>query len=274
MEETMLCKISLSLKAGSYLFPRMKINPHSPYFIRISNEHRKWCRKMSRRPSLLNRAAKGVQHKINQFIPEKMHIVVTRAIKEIIRAVLFGAGFTTFWRKELNSIEEVEQHVIKRINIYSSSSAAEGAITGFGGFLSGLADFPLWLSLKMKLLFEIAYNYGADIHDYKERLYILYIFQLTFSSQKHRNTIFKTMEEWELKKENLPADIHAFDWRTFQLEYRDFIDLAKLIQLIPGIGAIAGAYVNHRYTKILGHNAMNAYRLRMPEFRQGKLSGE
>lgn len=252
----------------------MKINPHSLYFLKTSTEHRQWCRKMSRRPSLLNKAAKGVQHKINQLIPEKMHIVVTRAIKEITRTVLFGAGFTTFRRKKLDSFEEVEQHLINRINFYTKSSAAEGAITGFGGFLAGLADFPLWLSLKMKLLFEIAYNYGFDINDYKERLYILYIFQLTFSSQKHRNIIFSSMKDWEVKKENLPTDIHQFDWRTFQLEYRDFIDLAKLIQLVPGIGAIAGAYVNHRYTKKLGHNAMNAYRLRMGEFSQAKSLGE
>ena len=57
------------------------------------------------------------------------------------------------------------------------------------------------------------------------------------------------MEEWELKKENLPSDIHEYDWRTFQLEYRDYIDLAKLFQLIPGLGAVAGAYVNHKLTK-------------------------
>ena len=246
----------------------MKVDPGSLYFLKVQHEHRQWCSRMSRKPSLLNMAAKGVQHKLNQLIPEKMHIIITRTIKEITRAVLFGAGFTTFRRRKLETFEEVEKHVIRRIGIYSSSSAVEGAVTGFGGFLAGMADFPLWLSLKMKLLFEIAYNYGADIHDYKERLYILYIFQLTFSSQKHRNFIFKVMKDWELKKEALPADIHNFDWRTFQLEYRDYIDLAKLIQLIPGIGAIAGAYVNHRYTRILGHNAMNAYRLRMPEFRQ------
>lgn len=233
----------------------------------INIEHRKWCIKMSKRPSILNKAAKGIQHKINRIIPEKVHKVITKAIKEITRGVLFGAGFTTFKFLPPASFEEMEQLAQKKINFYSSSSAAEGAITGFGGFISGLADFPLWLTLKMKMLFEIANTYGIDVKDYKERLYILHIFQLTFSSQKHRNTIFKIMKDWELQKVHLPDDIHQFDWRTFQLEYRDFIDLAKLIQLIPGIGAVAGAYVNHKYTKRLGQNAMNAYRLRMSEFK-------
>jgi hypothetical protein len=53
-----------------------------------------------------------------------------------------------------------------------------------------------------------------------------------------------------------------FDWRTFQLEYRDYIDIAKLLQLVPFIGAPVGAYVNHRLTEKLGKAAMNAYRLR------------
>ncbi|MGK7390170.1 MAG: EcsC family protein [Candidatus Cyclobacteriaceae bacterium M2_1C_046] len=238
----------------------------SPYFYKTLYDHHEWRAKMSRKPTILNRAAKGVQHKINKIIPEKVHVVFTQTVKGLTRSVLFGAGFTTFKRKRIGSFEDAEKHVISRINFYSKSSAAEGAITGFGGFLYGLADFPLWLSLKMKLLFEIANAYGVDISDYKERLYILYIFQLTFSSQKHRNTIFETMKNWDQKKEELPSDIHEFDWRTFQLEYRDFIDLAKLIQLIPGVGAIAGAYVNHTYTKRLGRDAMNAYRLRREEF--------
>jgi len=132
----------------------------------------------------------------------------------------------------------------------------------FGGFVWGLADFPLWLTIKMKMLFEIASNSGYDVRDYRERIYILHIFQLTFSSQQHRNKIYKIIENWEIEKEQLPENFNEFDWRTFQLEYRDRIDLAKLLQLIPGIGAIVGAYVNHRFTNQLGQNAINAYRMR------------
>ena len=114
----------------------------------------------------------------------------------------------------------------------------------------------------MKMLYEIANYYGMDTKDYKERIYILHIFQLTFSSQAHRNEVYRIMQDWEKEKELLPEDIHQFDWRSFQLEYRDYIDLAKLFQLIPVVGAAVGAYVNHRLTNTLGTNAMNAYRLR------------
>ena len=243
------------------------------YFLKTLSEHRLWYSQMSKKPGIVNRITKGVQHKINKIIPEKIHQVITGAVKEITKGVLFGAGFTTFKKKSFTSFVEQEQYVLGRITFYSSSSAAEGAITGYGGFISSLADFPLWLTLKMKMLFEIANAYGLDINDYKERLYLLHIFQLTFSSQKYRNEVFNTMVHWELKKENLPSSHKEFDWRTFQLEYRDFIDLAKLIQLIPGIGAIAGAYINHTYTKKLGKNAMNAYRMRMAEFAEKKRLG-
>ena len=112
------------------------------------------------------------------------------------------------------------------------------------------------------MLFEIASIYGMDVSDLSERIYILHIFEITFSSQKNRNRVFKVMQSWD-KNKHLQDDIHEFDWRRFQLEYRDHIDLAKLLQLIPGFGAIIGAYVNLNLTKKLGRFAMNAYRMRL-----------
>ena len=222
-----------------------------------------WQHRMARPPGLVNRAVQGVQHKINNAIPEKVHQIFTKAIKEVTRGVIFGAGFTTKARSFEPDIRVMEARAEERIRFYSSSAAAEGAITGFGGFLWGVADFPLWLSLKMKMLFEIAAIYGIDMSNLQERIYILHIFEITFSSQKNRNRVLKKMKEWSMTKRQLPDDINEFDWRRFQLEYRDNIDLAKLLQLIPGVGAVVGAYVNHKLTKKLGNYAMNAYRMRI-----------
>ncbi|WP_238354552.1 EcsC family protein [Fulvivirga marina] len=36
------------------------------------------------------------------------------------------------------------------------------------------------------------------------------------------------MSGWKNQKVLLPGGIHQFDWRTFQLEYRDFFDITKL----------------------------------------------
>lgn len=222
-----------------------------------------WQKRMEAKPSVLNDVSKDIQVQLNRLIPEKVHKVITTAIEKMTRAVIFGAEFTTGKVRDHDSFEALEQHVRGRITFYRTTAAAEGAVTGFGGILLGLADFPLWLTLKMKMLFEIAANYGYDTKDYRERVYILHIFQLTFSSQRHRRVVFAAMRDWKKTCDELPEDISEFDWRSFQQEYRDYIDLAKLLQLVPGIGAVVGAYVNHRLTEKLGRAAMNAYRLRM-----------
>ena len=71
------------------------------------------------------------------------------------------------------------------------------------------------------------------------------------------------MENWDERSKELPADIHQFDWRNFQQEYRDYIDLAKMAQLVPVIGAPVGVLVNYRLIRKLGKTAMNAYRMRL-----------
>jgi uncharacterized protein (DUF697 family) len=221
-----------------------------------------WQQEMQKNPSITNRTVKGIQVRINNLIPEKVHQVFTKAIKEVTRAVLFGAGYTTSINHNIEDLINAEVKAKERIRFYSSSASAEGAITGFGGIIWGFADFPLWLSLKMKMLFEIAAIYGMDVSNLSERIYILHIFEITFSSQNNRNRVFKVMQSWDQNK-HLQEDIHQFDWRRFQLEYRDNIDLAKLLQLIPGFGAIIGAYVNLNLTRKLGKFAMNAYRMRL-----------
>jgi hypothetical protein len=53
-----------------------------------------------------------------------------------------------------------------------------------------------------------------------------------------------------------------FDWRRFQQEYRDYIDLAKMAQLLPVVGAPIGAIVNYRLLDRLGRTAIGAHRQR------------
>ena len=234
----------------------------------ILPELRAWQKQMNRSPSIVNTLSKKVQDKINTFIPEKVHNAITRAIKEMVRGVLFGAMHTSFKADRNIGIEQVEVRVQERIKFYKHTAAAEGGITGAGGIILAIADFPLLLTIKMKMLFDIASLYGFDVNDYKERLYILHIFQLAFSSQQQRQKVYLQMTSWEQKKHDLPSDINQFEWRTFQQEYRDYIDLAKLAQLIPGIGAVVGVVVNYRLLKKLGTTAMNAYRMRWMEKNQ------
>ena len=229
----------------------------------VHAELKAWQKRMQRKPSLMNRLSKGVQVKINSYIPEKVHKTLTTIIKQMIRSVLFGAKFTSRSPKPVVNISDTETDVLQMINQYKKTAAAEGGVTGAGGFLLALADFPILLGIKLKMLFDIASLYGFDVKDYRERLYILYIFQLAFSSQQHRRNVYQQIVDWDIQKEKLPEDIHQFDWRSFQQEYRDYIDLAKMAQLIPGIGAVVGVIVNYKLIQKLGDTAMNAYRMRL-----------
>jgi len=229
------------------------------YEKKAAEELKAWKKEMQRKQPFLGVLSRQLQTRINKAIPEKVHNVITAAIKQMTRGVFTGVEFITPAALENATLEERETKVNSRIKFYARTAAAEGAVTGAGGILLGLADFPLWLTVKMKMLFEIAALYGYNTGDLKERVYLLYIFQITFSSQGRRREIYSILKDWENQS---TEDLNNFDWRRFQQEYRDYIDIAKLLQLVPGIGAPVGAVVNLRLTNKLGAMAKNAYRLR------------
>lgn len=200
------------------------------------------------------------QQAVVRAVPERVHTVITEAMRRMTEAVIAGSGFTTASPEDRGSLESIEAQVRRRIGFYQNASAAEGAVTGAGGILMGLADLPLWLTLKMKMLFEIASLYGHDTAMQEERVFILTVFELVFSHPERRRHVLSVIGSWG--EGDAPRSIAEYDWRTFQQEYRDSIDLPKLLQLVPGIGAPVGAIVNHVLTKKLGRYAMNAYRIR------------
>ena len=221
-----------------------------------------WKHEMQRRPGLFAGISRRVQQRINRFIPEKVHQAITAAFKVVTKFLLRGADFLTSKPLADASLQEREEEARKQIERYKYAATAEGAITGAGGILLGLADLPLWLTIKIKMLSHIAAVYGHDTGDFRERLYIMYVLSLAFSSRRHRRKVFGILSDWDTYILTLPKEEDAFDWRTFQQEYRDFLDIAKLLQLVPGIGAAVGAVVNNRLTDKLGNMAMNAYRMR------------
>lgn len=231
-----------------------------PYLAIVEEELFQWRKKMIKKSTMLHRFSKKAQVKINDLIPEKAHQIVTESIKKMIQATLVGSEYTTRATYPVNiTLEEKEKLLAEKLNIYKRTAAAEGAGTGAGGILLSLADFPLLLTIKMKFLFEVAAIHGFDTKNYEERLFLLHIFQLAFSSDKHKQHTLNIIEQWEEKKQGLVE----VDWRVFQQEYRDYIDLVKLLQILPGIGAVIGAYANYNLLEHLGETAKNCYRVRL-----------
>jgi uncharacterized protein (DUF697 family) len=233
------------------------------YLTKIKLELYWWRKRQHQKGSAPSLWAKKIQDKINTWIPEKIHQTITNSIEMMIKGFILGAQKINKSPIPEGNWVWKEAFILQKIKSHRKTASIEGALTGAGGLWWGLADFPLLIGVKINLLIEIAQIYGMDLKDYKERLFILTLFQLAFCSPKHRVTILNRIEYWDDYAQHLPDDIDAFDWRLFQQEYRDYIDLAKLAQLIPVIGAAVGAVVNYRLMQQLGITAMHGYRIRL-----------
>src|SRR5665648_635508 len=228
----------------------------------------RWVRRLLKPPGLLERTSKVLQTKVNdKIIPKKVHAVITATVKGLVKSVVYGLDYIPktppLERLPLRQRDQSAEILIAK---YRKIAAAEGAGTGAGGFTLAIADFPALIVIKMKFLFELAHVYGFSTQDYTERLFLLYIFQLAFSSQEMRPELFKVILNWEKDLEKCPAKegyLQQINWEQFQREYRDAIDFRKTLQLIPGFGTVVGAWANYGLVNDLGTVGMNCYRLRI-----------
>lgn len=161
-------------------------------------------------------------------------------------------------------MQEQEELVGKRIEFYKNTAAVGGGITGAGGILLGFADFPILIGLELKMLFDICSMYGFNVKDYKERVYILHIFELA-SSHVHRRKVYLEMVDWDTKSEIFSGRYPPVRLAQFSAGIPQLHRPAKMAQLLPIIGAPVGFMVNSRLIKKLGKTAMNAYRMRLLE---------
>jgi hypothetical protein len=232
----------------------------SAYEATARQELADWRARLSEPPRPMDAATKHFQATVNRLIPERVHAVITKAIEGLTRGIVIGADWLTAEPLAGASLQEREQRIAAASEAWRIAAAAEGGVTGAGGFLAAAADFPALLALKFKLLVETAALYGHDAKDWRERLYILSVFQLAFSSGASRIEHLERLAAWDAAA--LPAGPEEFDWRRFQQEYRDHIDLAKLAQMLPVVGAPVGAIVNFSLMQKLAETAKGAYRMR------------
>ncbi|MEK4358184.1 EcsC family protein [Paenibacillus sp. FSL M7-1455] len=236
------------------------------YEDKIQRELAEWEQKMFKPPGWLEKTSKTIGNRINHWIPPKVHNIITTTIRSIVRTALFGAEYTPSRAVQRQpELEAADQEANALFALYQKIAVAEGAGTGAGGIVLGLVDFPAFIAIKMKFLFELAHVYGYDTKDFSERVFILKVFQMTFSGPENRARLLDSIKRWHLEKEQWHSDAEysrSMDWETFQIEYRDAIDFRKMLQMVPGIGAVAGAWANYAIFEDLREFAMNAYRLR------------
>jgi uncharacterized protein (DUF697 family) len=232
----------------------------------IRQELQQWEDGLYKTPGFFEKASKKVGDKINSYIPVKVQNTITSTVKAIVRTTLFGAEYTPK-REVQNSLtlRQADDQAREVISLYQKIAAAEGAGTGAGGILFSVVDFPALIAIKMKLLFELSHVYGYSTKTFSERIFILTLFQLTYAEKKKRRSILNFIKEWESEKQQWASDSEYYkqlNWESFQKDYRDAIDFRKMLQMVPGIGAVAGAWANYSIVEELGEFAMNGYRIR------------
>ncbi|RZJ02606.1 MAG: EcsC family protein, partial [Brevundimonas sp.] len=144
---------------------------------------------------------------------------------------------------------------------YRTTAGVEGGVAGAGGFVLAAADLPALMAIKVQMLGDVVGAYGWGGGTVRERLFVLHIFHLAFAGAKRRPEALAELERW-IAGADQPQAVADYDWRRFQIEYRDYIDLAKMAQLIPVVGAPIGAVVNWRLVDRLGETAIMACRMR------------
>lgn len=236
------------------------------YEHKVQRELFEWEHKMFKPPGWLEKTSKTMSSKINHMIPAKVHDIITATIRSIVKTALFGAEYTP--KRTIQAapvLEFCDQDAREVFAIYQKIAVAEGAGTGAGGIMLSAVDFPALIAIKMKFLFELAHVYGYNTKDFSERIFILTVFQMTYSGHENRAKLLELVKNWHIEKQKWSSEVHhtrTMDWETFQIEYRDSMDFRKLLQMVPGIGAVAGAWANYTILEELREFAMNAYRLR------------
>jgi hypothetical protein len=226
------------------------------YMTEVTKELNAWIAKIEKEEGVFGFLSKGVQAQMRKLMPQKAQDAITVAMKGFISAVMDGSGYISEFPDSKLSLAESDYLAQKRFSAYRNAALGEGAAAGAGGFIGGMADLPALLGIKIKFLFDCATAYGYDTSDPRERVFMLIVFQLAFSGRDNRLKALGAVKSWSVKSGE------KVDWEKLQIEYRDYLDIAKLLQLVPVIGAPVGAITNWRLMEQLKENAMNAYRMR------------
>ena len=76
---------------------------------------KKWKKKVTKKPFIIDKVSKNTQNKINSMLPDKYHEVMTLAIKNMTKMVLVGSNYTNIKPIKDMSLEERDKDILERI---------------------------------------------------------------------------------------------------------------------------------------------------------------
>lgn len=158
-------------------------------------------------------------------------------------------------------MKKMDRQTMLSTTINSSVAVLEGGVLGILGI--GLPDIPLFISVLIRTVNEIALNYGYNYDTVEEKTYLLYTISGALSKGEEQR-------EYNQKIDILGADIDSNVVTDIALEEKiretsdvlsDALLTTKFIQGIPIVGVIGGV-VNHSITNKVARYAKIKYKKR------------
>jgi hypothetical protein len=231
--------------------------------------------------SLMNATLSPVINKIQSKIPDKLKSVLDKAFYKGFQLVFEkGSPYIekTYNKEQIELEHDINNYAldkkfsskhIKRLDrqskqskmINTSFSVLEGGILGLLGI--GLPDIPIFLSVIVKTIYEVALSYGYQYDTPEEKNYMLLLICGAITKGEQQREIDL---ELELLGDNIDKDVII----NFDLEKQikatsnilsDALLTAKFIQGIPILGIIGGA-VNYNIVNKIGNYAGLKYKKR------------
>lgn len=256
----------------------------------MNKELKRQLRRLSKKEErLLNKKEKGIiKTKVNPIvsriedrIPEKLRETLEDAFYFGFKLV-FEKGHRyiekTYDKDRLKLEHDVNDYMvdrdlskknIKRLDRKAQSiknfnftiSALEGGVLGVLGI--GLPDIPLFISLIIKTIYEIALSYGYNYNKDEEKAYILLLISTSLSKGERKKELNEKadMLAREIDKaNNIQLDLQKYI-KTASSVLSEAMLTAKFIQGFPIVGAIGGLS-NYSIIKKIANYASIKYKKR------------
>lgn len=143
----------------------------------------------------------------------------------------------------------------------TSFSAIEGGVLGVLGI--GIPDIPLFLSVVIKTIYEVALSYGFGYSSEEEKTYILLLICGAITKGDIQKQYDKEIEKLGTSLDrNIVTDVHLEEQMKITSEvFSDALLTAKFIQGIPIVGVVGGA-VNYNILNKISNYSRIKYKKR------------
>lgn len=211
-----------------------------------------------------------VMEKIQDKIPEKLRSTLNLAFYKGFQLVFEkGSPYIekTYQKEKLEMDFDINNYAmdkaankrnVRRLDraskqsklVNSSISALEGSILGLLGI--GIPDIPLFLSVIVKTIYEIALSYGFQYDSEEEKTFILLLISTALSKEENQREYATQLDILGTNiDQNILCEVNPQEQMRLTADVlSDALLTTKFIQGIPVIGVIGGAVNYHILNRI------------------------